>query len=296
MKWLDKIPAGWMLAPDDMYLITDCPIFDMNPHEHGVLEFNYLQDGSCLYQIGEDEILLKRRHLLLFDSSVPHRVVFSQGCESPSSLLGGSFYACAAAPGCLPLQDLARGGELRSLNNHLSDGPVILSDAASYGTLLHRMLSEFDETHNHTYLGLLLDQLLMDVARSLDSTHIHPSNHVQRIKDYVQFNYSNILNMEDIASSVCLSKNYMERIFRQQTGSTVWQYLTDVRMKAACTLLTETDMCIGEIDEHVGINSRQNFYLLFHKAYGISPAAYRKQFRMERDETGFNPPHGRSPK
>lgn len=296
MNWLEKIPAGWMLSPDNMYLITDCAIFDMNTHEHGLLEFNYIPDGSCLYQIGEDEILLKRRHLLIFDSSVPHRVIFSPAYEAPSMLLGGSFYACAASPGCLSLQELARGGELRSLNSHLSDGPVILSDAVSYSNLLHRMVSEFDETRSDTYLGLLLGQLLMEAARALDSAHIHPNNHVQRIKEYVQFNYPNILNMEDIASSVSLSKNYMERVFKQQTGSTVWQYLTDVRMKAACRLLTETDMCIGEIDEHVGINSRQNFYLLFRKAYGISPAAYRKRFRLERNENGFNPLPERSSK
>ena len=48
-------------------------------------------------------------------------------------------------------------------------------------------------------------------------------------------------------------------------------------MERAAYYLTSLNYPVGDIDELVGIHSRQNFYLLFKKKYGISPSQYRKK-------------------
>lgn len=70
----------------------------------------------------------------------------------------------------------------------------------------------------------------------------------------------------------------MERLFKQETGMSVWTYLNNIRIEKSLYYLTELNIPIGNIDELVGIHSRQNFYLLFKKKYGISPAQYRKKY------------------
>ena len=71
----------------------------------------------------------------------------------------------------------------------------------------------------------------------------------------------------------------MERIFKRETGSTIWQYVMECRMDAAKDLLENTPIPIGEIDPLIGMNSRQTFYIQFKRHYGVSPAEYRKLFR-----------------
>lgn len=61
----------------------------------------------------------------------------------------------------------------------------------------------------------------------------------------------------------------MQRIFKQFTNQTVWTYLVALRVKKEAYLLRYTDIPIGDIDENIGINSRQNFYILFKKTHGI---------------------------
>ena len=55
----------------------------------------------------------------------------------------------------------------------------------------------------------------------------------------------------------------MERVFKQETGDSIWNYLNNIRMENAVYYLTQSNIPIGDIDELVGIHSRQNFYLLF---------------------------------
>jgi transcriptional regulator GlxA family with amidase domain len=58
---------------------------------------------------------------------------------------------------------------------------------------------------------------------------------------------------------------------------TIWSYLTEIRLKNSIQLLLHTDIPIGDIDEKIGINSRQNFYKLFKSKYNISPSEYRNR-------------------
>jgi transcriptional regulator GlxA family with amidase domain len=69
----------------------------------------------------------------------------------------------------------------------------------------------------------------------------------------------------------------MERVFKQETGDSIWNYLNNIRMENAVYYLTQSNIPIGDIDELVGIHSRQNFYLLFKNKYQVSPSQYRKR-------------------
>ena len=93
------------------------------------------------------------------------------------------------------------------------------------------------------------------------------------------YHFFSIENIDEIASYVALNKVYLQKIFREKTGLTIWNYLTKYRMEKAVYFLLYSDTPISDIDELVGINSRQNFYLLFKKQYGMSPSEYRKRYK-----------------
>ena len=76
------------------------------------------------------------------------------------------------------------------------------------------------------------------------------------------------------------SAEYLSRCFRRYQGRSPMEALTALRMAYAANLLVTTAMPIVEISLECGYSSLSHFYAVFRGAYGISPAGYRKVYRI----------------
>ncbi len=97
---------------------------------------------------------------------------------------------------------------------------------------------------------------------------------------YLNRNYNQRVTLEQIASQCHCSKSYIMQIFKHKGKGTVWRYITGLRMEKARMLLTESRLQIGEISERIGYSDSNYFTNTFRKENGISPSAYRNQFRQ----------------
>lgn len=103
------------------------------------------------------------------------------------------------------------------------------------------------------------------------------SDNVRRAVEFISVNYGRDLALEDVANAVFLSSGYLSILFRKETGYTVLEYLTRVRMEKARDLVLQVPaMQIKEIAEQLGYNNVQGFIRHFKKYYGVTPMAYRK--------------------
>lgn len=87
---------------------------------------------------------------------------------------------------------------------------------------------------------------------------------------------SKSLNIKMIADDVFLSPNWLSAQFKKETGKTVNDYITDVRMKNAKVLLLQGKYKVYEIAELVGYGSSQYFSRVFFQITGQNPQYYRK--------------------
>lgn len=71
----------------------------------------------------------------------------------------------------------------------------------------------------------------------------------------------------------------MNRIFTKHTGSTIHQYILDVRIRHARTILLNSDQPLSVIAEQVGFNSNTYFSTYFRQVTGLSPAQFRKKHK-----------------
>lgn len=270
-----NISSSLILYPEQFYINQDSETFQMGLHQHGYLEVNYVAEGCCWYQIEGRHFQVKKRSLILLDSTVPHRVIFD--AKVPCTLMGTSFDSDHVRMGTVPLREIIQNNkDLREFSKTF-DGLTMIHDAHSLHPTLKEILDECQDERDFVLLNLLCNKLLMGIARLAQNSNSHLVGHIGKIKEYIQVNYHRITCIEEIAGAVGLNKTYLQRIFKEQVGCTVWQFLTKVRMRQAALLLTSSDTSIGDLDELVGINSRQNFYLLFRKEYGMSPQEYRKK-------------------
>lgn len=89
-------------------------------------------------------------------------------------------------------------------------------------------------------------------------------------KNFIDSNYSEPLTLEEIASSVSISKFHFTRQFKRIYGRSPWQYLIEVRNKKARELLANgvsiSDACLS-----VGYESTTSFTRLFKRMTGRTP-------------------------
>lgn len=94
---------------------------------------------------------------------------------------------------------------------------------------------------------------------------------------YVRAHYAEPeLTLNEIADSLHISIGYLCLLFKQETGVTLKNYITDVRMEAAKRLLRGSHAKIYEICEAVGYQTSQYFSQVFLKKVGMFPTEYRK--------------------
>ena len=99
---------------------------------------------------------------------------------------------------------------------------------------------------------------------------------IRQIQKYLADNYASDWDLSELAALFYINSSYLSHIFKKKTGKTLSMYIEDLRIQNACTLLSNTDLPIGEIAAAVGYSDPNYFAKRFRKKVGTSPASYRK--------------------
>lgn len=98
---------------------------------------------------------------------------------------------------------------------------------------------------------------------------------VKKALNYIEDNIGKELNVDKIAKNVGYSKFYLNRIFSEYTGITIYKYLQSRRLTIAAEKLIKTDEPITQIAFEAGYDSQQAFSLAFKQLYVYPPKIYR---------------------
>lgn len=101
---------------------------------------------------------------------------------------------------------------------------------------------------------------------------------VDSIKEYIERNYTNVdLNIKGMAAYLGWNPKYISRVFRQQEGTGILDYINDVRIDKSILLLSRNSGSIEEISEKVGYASSKTFRRAFAKKMGVAPSKYKEK-------------------
>ena len=106
---------------------------------------------------------------------------------------------------------------------------------------------------------------------------------VDEIKFYLDMNYAEKLKLQDVAKTFGIHPNYFTRVFHERFGISPKNYLTNLKLKKACRLLTTTELSVAVIASSLGFEDQLAFSKSFKKAFSISPSEYRSQSRPGSD-------------
>jgi LacI family transcriptional regulator len=88
-----------------------------------------------------------------------------------------------------------------------------------------------------------------------------------------------VISVEDIARAAGISRSLLERKFREAFGRSPWDHVTQLRLRKAEQLLTQTGLSIAEIAERSGFGTPEYFSAAFRKLTGSSPRSARNSPR-----------------
>lgn len=101
------------------------------------------------------------------------------------------------------------------------------------------------------------------------------SPNVAKMRDYIEQQYMNRISTQDVARYVFLSSGYANICFTNECGTSIFNYIVQMRINKAIQLLKETAIPVTAIAEKVGYSSKTSFYLAFKRYTGISPTECR---------------------
>ena len=101
-------------------------------------------------------------------------------------------------------------------------------------------------------------------------------SYVETCKEYIEKNLRKNLQVGDIAPAIGLSRTYLSRLFHQEEGITVQQYIQKEKCRHAAQMLQYTDYPISQIAEYFGFSSQSYFGACFQNWYDMTPNTYRK--------------------
>jgi AraC family transcriptional regulator len=103
---------------------------------------------------------------------------------------------------------------------------------------------------------------------------------IQRGLDYIEAHLDAELDPGDVARHAGISQWHFQRMFRALTNETLKTYIRSRRFAVALELLEKTETSVLEVALQSGFATQESFTRAFKKAFGVTPAAYRKSRRI----------------
>lgn len=99
-----------------------------------------------------------------------------------------------------------------------------------------------------------------------------------KIVAYLEEHFVEELPLQEVADAVGFNKNYMCSAFKRDTGMTVGNCLTVIRIRKAAELISFSDMNLNQVASATGFVNLSHFNRIFKKVVGIPPGHYRRMF------------------
>ncbi len=159
------------------------------------------------------------------------------------------------------------------------DNPVICIDMDSQFKDLLMDIYRFQGNNDSSklkmagYLMLALS-LLVEKATHIKERHESSIEYTKKAMEYIEYNYTENLSVQDIADYIGISRSQLYRVFMEVYQKSPMQIILEYRIRIACQLLKTSRLSIGSIGYSVGFEDNLYFSRAFKKIKGISPREY----------------------
>lgn len=278
---------GYLLEDFRLFHLKDAKGTRMEYHYHDFCKLVLLVSGQGEYTVEDRHYSLRAGDILFVGNGQIHRPEFVEGLEyeriilyiSPDFLIKQSTEDCSLAA----LFDGSYGHVLRLEERRYQ---TIFSLAESLEEELKK-----DSFGKNVLGNSLLLQLLVRVGRYRNKGRLHTAEHrvvsderIKRILVFMESHLSDELSVELLAEQFYVSRYHLMRLFKKETGQSLYDYLTERRLFYARELIRQgfsaTESCFRS-----GFGSYSSFTRAYGKRFGTTPTGRNgKYLSMDEEE------------
>ncbi|WP_248923890.1 response regulator transcription factor [Paenibacillus hamazuiensis] len=137
--------------------------------------------------------------------------------------------------------------------------------------------SSIKKMTSYAELGDWLQQQLLEYLNKLGTNNLDARELVQMLMHQVKHSFEAPDSLQQFAKEHHVSAGYLSRMFKTELGIHFSDYLLEIRMERARSLLDIGTLSLAEVSRRVGYDDPKYFSQLFKKTYGITPSEYGKQ-------------------
>lgn len=262
-------------------------------HAHDFLEIAYVVSGSGIHTIGKDEYNVSKGDLFIINHDIPHEFRSSEDMSQPRLYV----YNCVFKPEFLDyrlvntkdFRIIMESFLFRSLASKegLASQEVnfVKSSDKNIEDLYEKMFREFTlkEAGYIEVMRAYVIELIVTIFRIYSKNNsvngpleVKRREMIDKAINFMKDNYAKDLKLEDISTIAFLSPGYFNRLFKESTSMTISEYLQNLRIEEACTILKSSDLKVIDVAQEVGYRDIKFFNQLFKKITGKTPGQYRK--------------------
>ncbi|OMF19263.1 hypothetical protein BK133_30005 [Paenibacillus sp. FSL H8-0548] len=258
-------------------------------HWHQCMELLYIHEGEGSVIVNQHSYELRRGMLFLFQPFQLHKVFASVSEETPYTRSISFFDPSAVAEGIVSFP--LRHSLLMKVWQGKEVGPAFdlltVSDELEDCFIHYEEMSQQGRGQTQEEVAMLLLQIMGLIHRSQGDKQIHENiitsgralRYSEQIMQWIEGHYAEEVSLEQLAEHMHLSKFYVSRVFHEETGSNITDYLTARRIKQASRLLQSTAYSIEQVGIQVGYPNDSYFIHTFKKVVGVTPLRYRQRHK-----------------
>ncbi len=256
-------------------------------HWHDHLEIALVLEGRGAFLFGRRAMPASTGDIFLIDNSQPHVALADPG-SSLRLLLVLFRPELIAGPGCreLDLGYLApfRVDE-RVASPRIGGCTALAEEVAPVLLELRRIWERHDAAERHLADATLRralalvnrDRRAVGKAAAVRSA-ADRREQIRPVLAYVDRHCRESITLDDVAGVVHVSPSRVRHVFKDVTGVSFKEYVTQVRVAEAKRLLLGTDLSVADIARVVSYTNLHQFYKVFHRSCAMSPGAYRRYY------------------
>ncbi len=252
-------------------------------HWHDHLEIALVLDGRGRFLFGRREQPAEAGDVFFVDNSQPHVAVSDGPC--PLRLLLVLFRPeIVAGPGCRAF-DAAylapfRAGD-RPPAGRVPRGEPLAGQLAAAIEELREVYERHDPADRHVLDAGLRHVLALAVrgqpaCAASGRSGLDRRDQIRPLLAFVEGHSTESITLATVADVVHVSPSRVRHVFKDVTGVGFKEYVTNVRVAEAKRLLLATDCSVAEIARAVSYSNLNQFYRVFYRSSGMSPAEYRR--------------------
>ncbi len=255
-------------------------------HQHDIIEIYFLISGQRYYFIDGKAHLVMPRDLVIIRENIDHKV-FSAGIGTYSRYI---LYADREFINTTLEPDTAQ-----SLNSSIDKDIFVfkIKEASNLEIFFHKMqnleLNHTDTSDKKDALKKHCTNILKEIDKSIiheeptkEQEHLsYVNKNMLEIAEYINNNHADKITLDHLSSKFNLSKFYICKLFKKSIGMTFSDFLNNLRITEAKSLLENTELSISQISKTVGYNDTGYFCRMFKKTMQITALKYRKQTKAD---------------